>query len=86
MAILICHEAGHFIQARRYHVFASYPFFLPMPIPPIGTMGAVILMDARNGDRKALFVGADSKALGFALSGALAAERQALAKEMPDLL
>jgi len=55
MTILVCHEAGHFIQAWRYGVPASLPFFIPMPISHIGTMGAVIGMDARVGDRKALF-------------------------------
>ncbi len=55
MTILICHEAGHFIQARRYGVPASFPYFIPMPIGPLGTLGAVIGMDARIGDRKALF-------------------------------
>ncbi len=55
MTILICHEAGHFIQARRYGVRATLPYFLPMPISPIGTMGAVIAMEAHVGDRKALF-------------------------------
>jgi membrane-associated protease RseP (regulator of RpoE activity) len=55
MTILICHEMGHFLQARRYGVPASLPFFLPLPIWPIGTLGAVIGMDSRIGDRKALF-------------------------------
>ena len=55
MTILLCHEAGHFIQTRRYRVRASFPYFIPMPIPPIGTMGAVILMESRAGDRKTLF-------------------------------
>ncbi len=55
MTILICHEMGHFLQARRYRVPATLPFFIPMPIPPLGTMGAVIAMDARMGDRRALF-------------------------------
>lgn len=55
MTILVCHEMGHFLQARRYGVPASLPFFLPMPISPIGTFGAVIGMDSRVGDRKALF-------------------------------
>lgn len=55
MTILVCHEAGHFIQARRYGVPASFPYFIPMPIGPLGTLGAVIGMDARIGDRKALF-------------------------------
>ncbi|NUQ65454.1 MAG: site-2 protease family protein [Pirellulales bacterium] len=55
MTILVCHEMGHFLQARRYGVPATLPFFIPMPITPIGTLGAVIGMDARVGDRKALF-------------------------------
>lgn len=55
MTILVCHEAGHFLQALRYRIYASFPFFIPMPITPIGTMGAVILMEARVGNRRALF-------------------------------
>jgi membrane-associated protease RseP (regulator of RpoE activity) len=57
MTILICHEMGHFLQARRYGVYASYPYFLPLPPPlsPTGTLGAVIAMEARMGHRRALF-------------------------------
>jgi len=55
MTILVCHEAGHFIQAWRYGVYASFPYFLPMPLPPIGTLGAVIAMDSRVKNRRALF-------------------------------
>ncbi len=55
MTILICHEAGHYIQARRYRVRASFPYFIPIPIEPIGTMGAVIGMSSNMRDRKALF-------------------------------
>ena len=55
MTILLCHEMGHFIQAWRYGVFASLPYFLPMPASPIGTFGAVIFMDPRKGDRRAVF-------------------------------
>ena len=55
MTILVCHEAGHFLQAWRYGVPASLPYFLPMPFTPIGTLGAVIAMDARVKDRRALF-------------------------------
>ena len=53
--ILGCHEMGHYLQARRYRIQASLPFFIPMPISPIGTMGAVIAMQSRMGDRKSLF-------------------------------
>ncbi len=55
MGILLCHEFGHYLQARRYGVPASLPYFIPMPISPIGTMGAVIAMRGHMGDRKALF-------------------------------
>jgi membrane-associated protease RseP (regulator of RpoE activity) len=55
MTILVCHEAGHFIQAWRHGVYASLPYFIPVPITPIGTAGAVIAMEAHVGDRKAVF-------------------------------
>ena len=55
MFILACHEAGHWVQMRRYRVPASLPYFIPMPIGPLGTMGAVISMRGNMGDRKALF-------------------------------
>ena len=55
MTILLCHEMGHFIQAHRYGVYASLPYFIPMPISPLGTFGAVIAMEPRMGHRKALF-------------------------------
>ncbi|MFQ5731976.1 MAG: site-2 protease family protein [Planctomycetaceae bacterium] len=43
MLILTAHEMGHYLQARRYGVPASLPYFIPMPLPPLGTMGAVII-------------------------------------------
>jgi membrane-associated protease RseP (regulator of RpoE activity) len=55
MTILLCHEMGHFLQAHRYGVYATLPYFIPVPIPPIGTMGAVIAMEPRMGHRRALF-------------------------------
>jgi membrane-associated protease RseP (regulator of RpoE activity) len=55
MLILACHEAGHFVQAHRYGVRASFPYFIPVPIPPLGTFGAVIAMDSKVRDRRALF-------------------------------
>jgi Zn-dependent protease len=55
MAILLAHEMGHFVQAVRYGVPASLPFFIPMPFTPIGTMGAVISMRGSGADRKELF-------------------------------
>jgi membrane-associated protease RseP (regulator of RpoE activity) len=55
LTILVAHEMGHFLQARRYGVPASLPFFIPIPAEPIGTMGAVIAMQPGIGDRKAIF-------------------------------
>lgn len=55
MLILFAHEMGHYLQAVRYHVAASPPFFIPMPILPFGTMGAVIVQRSGYGDRKRLF-------------------------------
>ena len=55
MLILTCHEFGHYFQALRYRVPASLPYFIPVPMQPLGTMGAVISMRGNMGDRKALF-------------------------------
>jgi len=55
MTILTCHEMGHFLQALRYRVPATLPYFIPMPLPPIGTMGAVIAMHPGMGNRRSLF-------------------------------
>lgn len=55
MSILGAHEMGHYLQARRYGVPASLPMFIPMPISPFGTMGAVIVQQAGVADRKSMF-------------------------------
>lgn len=55
LAVLMAHEMGHFVQALRYGVPATLPFFIPMPLTPIGTMGAVIAMRAEDADRRELF-------------------------------
>jgi Zn-dependent protease len=53
--ILLLHELGHFIATIYYRVPASYPFFLPFPVNPIGTLGAVIGMQGAYADRKQIF-------------------------------
>ena len=55
LAILMTHEMGHFLMALLYRVRASLPYFIPLPISPIGTMGAVIAMDSRIANRKQIF-------------------------------
>jgi membrane-associated protease RseP (regulator of RpoE activity) len=42
LAILGCHELGHYAACRYYDVDASLPFFLPAPLPLTGTLGAFI--------------------------------------------
>ena len=53
--ILLFHEMGHYLTARHYRVPASLPYFIPVPLPPFGTFGAVIKMGGRIPDRRALF-------------------------------
>lgn len=55
IAILGAHEMGHYLQSRRYGVPASLPYFIPLPISPFGTMGAVIVQQGGVADRKSLF-------------------------------
>ena len=56
MAILVAHEFGHYILTRVYKVPSTPPLFIPFPIiSPIGTMGAVILMQSGSADRKQIF-------------------------------
>jgi Zn-dependent protease len=60
MAILLCHEFGHYIAARLHGVPASLPYFIPLP-PPIGllgTMGAVIAQEATTDRKKLIDIGA----------------------------
>lgn len=55
LAILLCHEFGHYIAARIHRVDASLPYFLPLPLlNPFGTLGAVIAMRGRIRSRDAL--------------------------------
>lgn len=42
LAILGCHELGHYLACRYYRVDASLPYFLPLPGNLTGTLGAFI--------------------------------------------
>lgn len=55
LSILLAHEFGHYVMCRRHGISATLPYFIPMPLPPFGTLGAVIAMRQRIPNRKALF-------------------------------
>ncbi len=67
LGILVCHELGHFLFARRHRVPASLPHFIPLPfLSPFGTMGAVIVMRGRIRSRDALLdIGASGPLAGM---------------------
>jgi membrane-associated protease RseP (regulator of RpoE activity) len=70
MTILVCHEMGHYIVARRHGIDASLPYFIPLP-PGIslGTMGAVIRMRQTIDDRNKLIdVGAAGPIAGLVVA------------------
>ncbi len=71
MAILLVHEAGHYLMCVRYGVVASFPYFLPgIPHPLLpGTFGAFIRIRSRFPHRRALFdVGAAGPWAGFVVA------------------
>ena len=53
--ILGAHELGHYFATRIYGIRSSLPIFIPFPIAPMGTCGAVILMDGMKADRRQIF-------------------------------
>lgn len=66
MTILTGHELGHYFSGRFYKVPVSLPYFLPMPVPPLGTMGAVIVMKGRTINRRQMLtIGAAGPLVGL---------------------
>jgi membrane-associated protease RseP (regulator of RpoE activity) len=55
ITILLAHEMGHYLAARHYGVKATWPYFIPIPFGPIGTMGAVIRILEPIRNKKQLF-------------------------------
>ncbi|MBL1177748.1 site-2 protease family protein [Pantanalinema sp. GBBB05] len=53
LGVLLAHELGHWIMARRYQVRLSYPFFIPSI--PIGSYGALTRFDSLLPNRNVLF-------------------------------
>lgn len=55
LSILGAHEMGHYIACRWYGVRATLPYFIPIPLPPVGTFGAFIKIKSPIPSRRALF-------------------------------
>lgn len=84
MVILTGHELGHYFAGRHYKVPVSLPFFIPMPFPPLGTMGAFIMMKGRAINRRQMLtVGAAGPLAGFVLALPILALGLSLSKIIP---
>jgi membrane-associated protease RseP (regulator of RpoE activity) len=71
MGILLAHELGHYLTARRHGLNVTLPYFIPAPPFPfiIGTFGAFIKMRSPVSDRRMLLdVGATGPLVGVAVS------------------
>lgn len=66
---LLSHEFGHYLAARAHGVVATLPYFLPMPLVPFGTLGAVIRVRSPILTRRALFdIGVAGPIAGFVVA------------------
>ena len=57
LGILVVHEFGHYLTARRYGAVVSLPFFIPAPpfLFMAGTLGAIIRLRSPARDRNEMF-------------------------------
>ncbi len=55
ISILLAHEFGHYLMSRYHKTAATLPYFIPFPLPPLGTMGAAIVMQGTPKNKRVLF-------------------------------
>jgi membrane-associated protease RseP (regulator of RpoE activity) len=68
LAILGCHEMGHYLACRYYRVDASLPYFLPAPVMT-GTLGAFIRIREQIPSKRTLFdIGVAGPLAGFVVA------------------
>ncbi len=69
MAILGLHEMGHKIQSIKSGISSSWPYFIPMPLLPLGTLGALIKMKSPIPTKNdAVSLGASGPLVGVAVA------------------
>lgn len=71
LGVLLTHEMGHYLAARRHGVRASLPYFIPFPpyFSIVGTMGAFIRLRGASIRRSVLFdIGAAGPLASFVVS------------------
>jgi membrane-associated protease RseP (regulator of RpoE activity) len=69
LAILGCHEMGHYLACRYYDVDASRPYFLPFPFAITGTLGAFIRIREPIPTKRMLFdIGIAGPLAGFVIA------------------
>ncbi len=90
LGILAAHEFSHYFVGRRYGSPVSLPYFIPLPLSLLGTMGALIVQRGPMRSRKALFdIGAAGPLGGLVLAipllvvGLLLSEVQPLPSDQP---
>lgn len=69
LGILGVHEFGHYIAARLHGVAATLPYFIPMPLGGLGTLGAFISVRSPMKNRTVLFdIGLAGPLAGFVVA------------------
>jgi membrane-associated protease RseP (regulator of RpoE activity) len=69
MTILLAHEMGHYLMTRKYGIPSTLPFFIPLPMRPFGTFGAIIRMKGMIINKRALFdIGVTGPLSGFVVA------------------
>ena len=69
LAILLAHEFGHYLAGRFHRSAVTLPYFIPLPLPPFGTLGAFIkLKEPPKNKRILLDIGLAGPLAGFVVA------------------
>jgi membrane-associated protease RseP (regulator of RpoE activity) len=86
LAILGVHEFGHYAAARWHRVTATLPYFIPMPVGGLGTLGAFISVRSPMKNRTVLFdIGLAGPLAGFVVALPLLVAGILLSEPVPGL-